>query len=63
MASSTKKKKTVFTIHNVEVIVVDDDDNHIIHLRDLSIEEVAQLANIVFRNGYDILIRREVDDE
>lgn len=57
------KKGAAFNTRNVEAIVVDDDDNTIIHLASLSINDVVHLADMVFRNNYDLLIRRVVDDE
>lgn len=60
---SLDKTAKCFTVRNTEAIIVNDENEHILHLRGISIEELVQLADIVFRNGYDLLIRREVDDE
>lgn len=60
---SLDKTAKCFTVRNTEAIIVNDENEHILHLHGMSIEELVQLADIVFRNGYDLLIRREVDDE
>ena len=56
------KKFTVFKVRDIEVIVVDDEDNEYLHLYGISIEELTALMDMVFRNGYNVLIRREGDE-
>lgn len=54
---------TVFEVRNVEVVVVDDDDRELLFLDYISIEELTQLMDMVFRNGYNVLVRRKEDDD
>ena len=50
-------------MNTYEIIVIDDDDKEYLKLKGIDRVERATLMDILFRNGYSILLRLENRDE
>ena len=45
----------------ITMIIVDDDDNELVRLRDIRFKQLSQLLDIIFKSGYDVLVGRQRD--
>ena len=45
----------------ITMIIVDDDDNELVRLRDIRFNQLSQLLDIIFKSGYDVLVGRQRD--